>query len=223
MWWGTVSSVFLCLGCAATTPVPEAPAGPDPVVLEAKLTLLDTRLKRLEQSVAESLEDQRRRELIQDQTLTGIQRELKETRRTVAGLRRQVETPVPVRAVESAGTGYRPVDVVLGVLPSGRDEPLTYPIPAAVPDTAREILVYAQVATGYVEGGPHRFRLATRLADGSEAAFYLYAVGGAQQSWAYNSENAWLPMPKNRELLLQTAGKSLFGDWNSEVRIIAYR
>jgi hypothetical protein len=32
-------------------------------------------------------------------------------------------------------------------------------------------------------------------------------------------------MPKNRELLLQMAGagKPFFGDWNSEVRIIAYR
>ena len=226
IWWGAASTVVLCVGCAATAPVPEAPApqpGPDPVALEARLENLDTRLDRLERSVAESLEDQRRRELMQDQTLAGIQRELKETRRTVAGLRRQVGAPIPVRAAESAGVGYRPVDVILGALPSSKDEPLTYSIPAAIPDAAREILVYAQVATGYVEGGPHRFRIATRLDDGREAAFYLYAVGGSQQSWAYNSDNAWLPMPKNRELLLQTAGKPFFGDWNSEVRIIAYR
>jgi hypothetical protein len=195
------------------------------VVLEARLAILDTRLERLEQLIAESGEDRRRWELTHDRTLAGIQRELKETRRVVAGLRRKVETPVPARAVEGAGTGYRPVEVVLGALPSGGDEPLTYPIPAAIPSTAREILVYAQVATGYVEGGPHQFRIATRQADGREAAFYLYAVGGSQQSWAYNSDNVWLPMPKNRELLLQMAGagKPFFGDWNSEVRIIAYR
>ncbi|MDZ7622239.1 MAG: hypothetical protein U5O69_07655 [Candidatus Competibacteraceae bacterium] len=223
IWRGSTLTVVLCLGCA--TPAPDA--GPDLVALEARLAVLDTRLERLErleQSVAELWQDRRRQEVAHDQTLAGINRDLKDTRRAVAGLRRKVETPTPARAAaHGAGADYRPVDVVLGPLPSGDDGPLKYPIPAAIPDTAREILVYAQVATGYVEGGPHRFRIATRLDDGRETAFYLYAVGGSQQSWAYNSDNVWLPMPKNRELLLQTAGKAFFGDWNSEVRITAYR
>jgi hypothetical protein len=196
------------------------------VALEARLAVLDTRLERLErleQSVAELWRDRRRQEAAHDQTLAGINRDLKDTRRAVARLRRKVETPVPVRAAQGAGAEYQPVDVLLGPLPSGDAEPLKYLIPAAIPDTAREILVYAHVATGYVEGGPHRFQIATRLDDGRETAFYLYAVGGSQQSWAYNSDNVWLPMPKNRELLLKTAGKSFFGDWNSEVRITAYR
>lgn len=208
---GSALSVALCLGC--TAPAPDTRL--DPVVVEARLTVLDTRLERLEQSVAVLWENQQQRGVTHDQALAGIARALKDTQGSVAELRRTVEEPTPVL--------YRTVDVLLGTLPSGRDDLLTYPIPAAIPDTAREILVYAQVATGYVEGGPHRFRIATRLDDGREAAFYLYAVGGSQQSWAYNSDNVWLPMPKNRELLLQTAGKPFFGEWNSEVRITAYR
>ena len=226
IWPGSALGVVLCLGCAAPAPVPDASipdAVPGSVVLETRLAILDKRLERLEHSVTELWQDRKREEMAHDRALAGIQRELKDTRRTVAGLRRKVETSTPARIVDGMGAGYRPVDVVLGPLPSGSDGPLTYPIPAAIPDTAREVLVYAQVATGYVEGGPHRFRVATRLDDGRESAFYLYAVGGSQQSWAYNSDNVWLPMPKNRELLLQTAGKPFFGDWNSEVRIIAYR
>jgi len=182
--------------------------------VEARLGVLDTRLERLEQTVGDFREDQRRRGEAHDQSLVEINRDLRDTREAVAGLRSKVETPIRV--------GYRPVDVVFGALPGG-NEPLTYLIPAVIPDTAREILVYAQVATGYVEGGPHQFRIATQLEDGREAAFYLYAVGGSQRSWAYNSDTVWLPMPKNRELRVQTANKPFFGDWNSEVRIIAYR
>lgn len=201
----------LCWGC--TAPVPDSRL--DPVVLETRLAVLDTRLERLEQSVAALWEHQQQRGMAHEQTLDEITRAVQDTRKGVTELRRTVERPTPVL--------YQTVDVLLGTLPSGRDDLLTYPIPATIPDTAREILVYAQVATGFVEGGPHRFRIATRLDNGHEAAFYLYAVGGSQQSSAYNSDNAWLPMPKNRELLLQTAGKPFFGDWNSEVRIIAYR
>jgi hypothetical protein len=211
IWRGSALSVVLCLGC--TAPVPDARL--DPVVLEARLAVLDTRLERLEQSVGALWEHQQQRGATHEQGLAGITRALEETRESVAKLRRTVERPTPVI--------YQVVDVLLGALPSGRDDLSTYPIPTAVPDAAREILVYAQVATGYVEGGPRRFRIATRLADGREAAFYLHAVGGLQRSWAYNSDNVWLPMPKDRTLLLQTVGRPFFGDWNSEVRIIAYR
>lgn len=202
----------LCLGC--TAPLPDAAI--DPVALESRLAVLDTRLERLEQSVAVLWEHRLQRDATQERSLAEIARALRDAQGDVAELRRAVVKSPPLVA-------FQAVDVLLGALPGGRGDRLAYPIPAAIPDAAREILVYAQVATGYVDGGPHRFRIATRLDDGGEAAFYLYAVGGSQRSWAYNSDNVWLPMPKNRELLLQTAGKPLFGDWNSEVRIIAYR
>lgn len=227
----------LSSGCAALEPPPEAAPASDRAVLEARLVAVEStlaelgaRLDRLRQATDE-LEDQRERLTAQNRKLAGIERELKETRTAVAGLRRKLASPPsapPARGGGGASTGgvgadYRAVDVALGGLPGGEGERLARPIPAAVPASAREILVYVQVATGYVEGGPHRFRIAVPLDGGREAAFYLYAVGQPQPGWAYNSDNVWLPMPRNRELILQAEGKPFFGDWNSEVRIIGYR
>ena len=234
VWVGSALSMALLAGCADLTPVVEPTASPpDPVAaLEAQLTALAARLDALERTVAAEGEARRARAAANEKALAGIQRELKTSKAAVAGLRRKVEAPPPApearREVatirhDALEAAYWPVDVALGELPGGNSERAARPIPAAIPNMAREILVYAQVATGYVKGGPHRFRIATRLDNGQEAAFYLYAVGQPQQSWGYNSDNVWLPMPKNRELILQAEGEPFFGDWNSEVRIVAYR
>ena len=192
---------------------------------------LAARLDALEHTVAAEQEARRARATAHEEALAEFRRELKASKAAVADLRRKVEPLSPVPPVrqevaiprDAPSVAYQPVDVALGELPSGNSARAARPIPATVPDAAREILVYAQVATGYVKGGPHRFRIATRLENGQETAFYLYAVGQPQQGWSYNSDNVWLPMPKNRELVLQAEGESFFGDWNSEVRIIGYR
>ncbi len=230
VWVGFALGAGLLAGCAGRAPVVEPAAAPDNTALEARLVGLDARLADLEQALAAERAEWRARAMVDEKALADIQRELKATKVAVASLRRKVEAPPPEARRDVATTGrggsnaaYRPVDVALGELPSGNGERAARPIPTTIPSTAREILVYAQVATGYVKGGPHRFRIATRLDGDREAAFYLYAVGQPQQSWGYNSDNVWLPMPKNRELILQTEGEPFFGDWNSEVRIIGYR
>lgn len=226
-------------GCSALAPPPES-APSDRAALEARLSRVEsalaelgTRVDRLRQT-ADAIEQRRERLAAQDRTtLVRVARELRETRKTVTGLRRKLaaqQRSAPVGPRErtaaisgGAGVDHRVVEVALGGLPSGEGERLVRQIPAVVPDAAREILVYVQVATGYVEGGPHRFRVSVRPDGEREAAFYLYANGQPQQGWAYNSDNVWLPMPKNRELILQADGKPFFGDWNSEVRIVGYR
>ena len=224
----------LLAGCAEQMPVAEPTVSPpDPTaVLETRLMGLAARLDALEQALAAERDTRQAQTTTHEKALAEVRRELKASKAVVADLRRKVESPPspsPARqesatATDAApGVAYQPVDVTLGELPGGNGARAVRPIPAAVPDTAREILVYAQVATGYVKGGPHRFRLATRLENGQETGFYLYAIGQPQQSWAYNSDNVWLPMPKNRELILQADGEPFFGDWNSEVRIIGYR
>ncbi|NJN47296.1 MAG: hypothetical protein HC808_13380 [Candidatus Competibacteraceae bacterium] len=100
---------------------------------------------------------------------------------------------------------------------------MTYPIPESIPDTAREILVYVYIATNYVKGDAHDFKLFVNVNTKEENAFYLHAFAFAQQGWSYNSENAWLPMPADKTLRAQSDGKPLFGSWNSQIRIIAYR
>jgi small-conductance mechanosensitive channel len=128
-----------------------------------------------------------------------------------------------LRMALAAAARYHPVDLKLGPLPVGKTESLTYAIDGTVPDTAREILVYAYVATHYVKGGGHNFKLFVNVDAQQENAFYLRAVAFAQQAWAYNSENAWLPMPADRTLRVQSDGDPLFGSWNSSIQIIAYR
>lgn len=118
---------------------------------------------------------------------------------------------------------YHPVDLTLGPLPVNGAETLTYTIAETIPSTAREILVYAYVATNYVKGGERDFKIFVRIDEQRENAFYLHAFAFAQQAWAYNSENAWLPMPADRTLRVQADGETLFGNWNSSLRIIAYR
>jgi outer membrane murein-binding lipoprotein Lpp len=235
VWMGFVLGGILLAGCAGRAPVAELAPAPDHAALTARLVDLDARLDALERAVAAEREERRARAAVSEQALAVVKRELKAARTAVAGLRRKVEAPPAPPAPEArrdvATVGrdapsvadYWPVDVVLGELPGGNGERAARSIPATIPPAAREILVYAQVATGYVKGGPHRFRIATRLDGGREAAFYLYAVGQPQPGWAYNSDNFWLPMPKNRELILQAEGEPFFGDWNSEVRIIGYR
>lgn len=127
------------------------------------------------------------------------------------------------KAFKSSSANYYPVNIDLGALPSGKPNKITRKIPEIVPDTAREILVYSYVATSYVKGGSHSFKIFVKASASNEAAFYLYSIANTQQGWSYNSDNVWLPMPEDREIRVETDGEPLFGKWESGIRIIAYR
>lgn len=238
-----ILSMTLMSGCTLVqTPGETAkPADPSPSLpiaapsaLELKLDAMSQRLDRMEQTLASAREHgqrQRRWEDQMQQSLHDLRRDLRNTHRTMTRIQQQMKSvrtqPSAPNAPlgESVGklTPFWAVDVLLGELPNGGSQRETRHIPALVPDKAREILVYAQIATGYVKGGAHRFRIAVQAQSDQEAAFYLYAVGQPQPGWSYNSDNVWLPMPKNRELILQAEGEPFFGDWKSEVRIVGYR
>ncbi|GEM_PF-1497730 len=200
--------------------------------LEPKLDAMDNRLDRIEQMLTD-VREQGRQQQIQEarsqQSLAGLQQEARSTRAAVISLRKLLATQhsnLVARLRETAAepsADFWAVDIPMGTLPNGGQNHQVRRIPAQVPDNAREILVYAQVATGYVKGGPHRFRISVRVQGDREAAFYLYAVGLPQPSWAYNSDNVWLPMPQDRQIIVRTEGEPFFGDWNSEVRIVGYR
>ena len=199
----------------------------EPSTLASKLEAMDDRLERIERILTQVHDQGWQRQQQEEQSqrsLTGLRQETRNTQVALARLQKQQATVV-ARLGESAAkpANFWAVDLLMGSLPNGGQDYEVRRIPAQVPDKAREILVYAQVATGYVKAGPHRFRVAVRVESAREAAFYLYAVGQPQPSWAYNSDNVWLPMPRDRQLLLRAEGEPFFGDWNSEVRIIAYR
>lgn len=211
-----LTGLMLLWGCQER---PSAPS-PESAALEIRMRALEARLAAVEPSNGEQ-PPTRSRVAELDQALRELRGELEAQRTTLEPMRRELTA---LRKRQASPAGYQTVDLALGELPSSARALEQRPIPTAIPAAAREILVYAQVATGYVRGGAHRFRIATRMKNGEEAAFYLYAIGQSQQSWAYNSENVWLPMPEDRMLLLQTDGQEpLFGDWRSELRIIGYR
>lgn len=126
-------------------------------------------------------------------------------------------------ALTSYFTNYKSVNADLGSLPSGGSGKITKEIPADIPNEAQEILIYAYIATNYVRGGRHSFKVSVKPSESQEAAFYLYAIANMQQEWSYNSDNVWLPMPDNRKIFLETTGNPLFGSWDSRLKIIAYR
>ncbi|MCP5159499.1 MAG: hypothetical protein H6974_04480 [Gammaproteobacteria bacterium] len=208
-----------------------SPTAP-PSALEPKLDALDGRLDRIEQMLTDVREQGRQRQIQEErsqQSLAGLQQETRNTHLAVVHLRKLLATQhsnLVTRLQETAAepsANFWAIDIPMGVLPNGGQNHEVRRIPAQVPNKAREILVYAQVATGYVKGGPHRFRISVRVQGDREAAFYLYAVGLPQPSWAYNSDNVWLPMPSDRQLILRAEGEPFFGDWSSEVRIVGYR
>jgi hypothetical protein len=127
------------------------------------------------------------------------------------------------KALNSFVTRHEFVNADLGSLPSGRPGKIIKAIPTSIPNEAREILVYAFIATNYVRGGRHSFKISVKLNESKEAAFYLYSIAQMQQEWSYNSDNFWLPMPANRKIFLETTGSALFGSWESRVKIVAYR
>jgi len=124
---------------------------------------------------------------------------------------------------KSESVDYYPTAIDLGSLPSGKSTSLSYKIPDKIPDTAREIFIYAYIATDFVKGGEHGFKISVKLDASREAAFYLYAHADTKPGWAYNSDNVWLPMPGDREVKLEALGEPLFGSWDGGVKIIAYR
>jgi hypothetical protein len=216
----------------APRPAPSSPVSPvETASLEPELDAMDNRLERMEILLAEVRDQgrQRQRQEAQvEQSLTTLRQETRNTQAALARVQKQLATQhaaVVARLGQAAGnqTDFWAVDIPMGQLPNGGQGYEVRRIPAQVPDKAREILVYAQVATGYVKGGPHRFRISVRVEGAREAAFYLYAIGQPQQSWAYNSDNVWLPMPRDRQLIVRAEGEPFFGDWGSEVRIIAWR
>lgn len=160
--------------------------------------------------------------------------ELEKTNRTLASLQRQAdELLLSLQSYikelrenylsKSESVNYYSTAIDLGSLPSGKSTTLSYKIPDQVPDTAREILIYAYIATDFVKGGERSIKIAVKLDDSREAAFYLYAHADTKPSWAYNSDNVWLPMPADREVRLEVMGEPLFGSWKGGVKIIAYR
>ena len=121
-----------------------------------------------------------------------------------------------------------------------------FPLPEIVPDSAKEILIYAWVwiGTGVYPQSNWHYKISVNDDSNHEAAFYVYAhtdpnVTDKMNSFAINSDNFWLPMPPDR--IVRVKRVFIRGElsvpeeppeeppdidgayFDSEVRVIAYR
>ena len=155
-----------------------------------------------------------------NQTLTSLQQQ---NDRLFSSLQTNIKELRETYLSKSESVNFFPTAIDLGPLPSGKSTLLNYNIPDKIPDSAREIFIYAYIATDFVKGGEQGFKISVKLDDSREAAFYLYTHANTKPGWAYNSDNVWLPLPVDREVRVQALGAPLFGSWEGGVKIIAYR
>ncbi len=122
-------------------------------------------------------------------------------------------------------TYWTVTDIDLGTLPTDTNRTVTYNLPGQIPANATDILVYAFIRTGASNSDIDRqFKIFVQ-SEGSEIGgmFYLFAHGYSQSAWSYNSENFWLPMPLDRDLLVQMEGPAFNGNHATDLRIIGYK
>ena len=76
-------------------------------------------------------------------------------------------------------------------------------IPSAIPDTAREILLYATVFCGLTTQNINTDIAIYTVVGNERFEMYLRMHGWNQEAINTNSDNMWLPMPSNRLVYVQ--------------------
>ncbi len=122
-------------------------------------------------------------------------------------------------------TYWTVTDIDLGTLPTNTNEMVTHNLPEEIPSHATDILVYASIRTGADNSDQDRlFKIFVESGtSGIGGMFYLFAHGYGQRAWSYNSENFWLPMPQDRDLLVQMDGPVFNGNHKTDLKIIGYK
>ena len=81
---------------------------------------------------------------------------------------------------------------------------LHYPIPAVIPSSANEVMVYAVIQVG--DSGPNTAHDHVKIYTQEKDRQYSKYLGFAtyhQNAWSTNSENMWFPMTTDRRLFVQ--------------------
>jgi hypothetical protein len=132
--------------------------------------------------------------------------------------------------IGSAEVRWTPTPKIpLGSLPANPIGTVVFPIPASIPTTAKEVLVYAYIRTGYNYSSSLReddieFKIYTEES-GVQYAHYLFAHWYPQNAWSYNSGTFWLPITSAREIRVTSTGTAPpdNGNYVGEIFIIGYR
>ena len=99
----------------------------------------------------------------------------------------------------------------------------SYVIPSSIPDSAREVLVYAEIQTG--GSGPRdvisRLKLYTEESS-KRYEQYILVRTYPNSAWNTNSDNMWFPLMSNRRLYLEKPNAHT-GNVRIAVYAIGYR
>lgn len=98
----------------------------------------------------------------------------------------------------------------------------THAIPASIPVTAKEVLVYAYIARGANGGASSPIDITIYTYDGTYYANRLSIIDNNNNAWNTNSDNFWLPVTTYREISVHLPS-SLSGNVFSGLQIIGYR
>lgn len=129
------------------------------------------------------------------------------------------ELTARVDAMES-GSNEIPIDITLG--PFKYSPKLEYTIPKEIPDNAKKVLIYVTFESG--QSSRDIFPNITILSaakDGKIHKNYLNTHTYNQNAWSYNSDNFWIPMPKDKKIIV-TQAKEYTGNAGGVIRIIRY-
>ena len=98
----------------------------------------------------------------------------------------------------------------------------SFAIPAAVPSTAKEVLVYVYTYMGYsVERDAH-LKIYTESSPTRRFEKYLAIKTYNQDAYATASDNMFFPMPSNRRVYVSLS-RALTGNVSGKINVIGYR
>ena len=88
-----------------------------------------------------------------------------------------------------------------------------------VPSTAKEVLVYVYIRTGYVVSGSGTVQIYTTTANVLKLHVYTYH----QSAVSYNSDNIWLPIGEGRVVYGKYTGSAITKNSYAGFQIVGYR
>ena len=99
----------------------------------------------------------------------------------------------------------------------------SFVIPSSIPDSAKEVLVYAEIETGGSGPSDVVSRLQLYTEEGSKRyEQYILVHTYNNRAWNTNSDNMWFPLMINRRLYLQNPNAHT-GRVSIAVYVIGYR
>ena len=95
---------------------------------------------------------------------------------------------------------------------------------AGVPTSAKEVLIYITLMTGYNTCPESDIEVAVWTSDGEqEYKKYLFGYLYRQTSWSYNSENMSFPVTPDLALNVQYTGPTSIEKYQCHVYVIGYQ